>query len=74
MEMKPSTITPTGAPHSRGLLVQLPDGRRGRTYFQRLFVEERVAIYLETDDPGTYSADHSLYDRDQVQVTGYIDH
>lgn len=70
--MQPSTITPSGAPHNRGLLVQLPDGRKGRTFLQRLFVEEKVAVYLEIDD-GVYSSMPTLIKRNQVKVVSYIE-
>lgn len=70
--MMPSTITPTGKPHNRGLLVQLQDGQKGRTFFQRLFVEEKVAVYLETAQD-VYGDQATLYTRDKLKVIGYID-
>jgi len=70
--MKPSKLTPSGAPNGRGFLVQIPDGRRGRTYHSKSYIRDKIPVYLETA-PDQYSEEGHLFTRDQLKIIGYID-
>ena len=70
--MKPSTLTPTGAPNGRGFLVQTEDGRKGRTYHRESYIRDRVKVYIETS-PGEYADTAIMFPRTQISVIGYIE-
>lgn len=69
--MKPSTLTPTGAPNTRGFHVKTHDGLTGRTYHRDCYIRTHINVHLETS-PGVYSEEPKRYTRDQLHIIGYI--
>lgn len=60
--------------NDRGLLVQTKDGRRGRTYQEKVLINGKVPVYLEKT-PGKldFIKAGALFKEEDLTVIGFID-
>lgn len=56
-----------------GYVVETKDGKRGRTFHKKGFVNGKVPVYLETDKRFTYSESAILCNHDTLTIKGFID-
>jgi hypothetical protein len=55
-----------------GYIVETKDGKTGRTFHNKAFVNKKVPVYLVTK-PNEYSNNATLYEPNSLKVIGYID-
>lgn len=55
-----------------GYIVETKDGKMGRTFHSKKFVNGKVPVYLETS-PGIYSTNGTLCDPRTLTHKGFID-